>query len=51
MNKPDKPVPHKRDITLPDDEAEASGPADESVLGEEDPGVALEELVEEEKKK
>ncbi|QJR82640.1 hypothetical protein CA267_018730 [Alteromonas pelagimontana] len=35
---------HERDITLNDDDAEAGG-AEESVCGEEDPGVALEDLV------
>ena len=35
----------ERDLTLSEEEAEASGPADQSVAGEEDPGAALEFFV------
>lgn len=40
---------HNREITLEDSEAEAACPFEESVAGEEDPGSALEELVERDK--
>ena len=37
---------HEKDAVLTRKEAEAAGPDDLSVCGEEDPGVALEDLVE-----
>ena len=37
---------HDREITLEDRDAEAASPFEDSVAGEEDPGSALEELVE-----
>lgn len=35
----------QRDLNLSEEDAKAGGPADESVLGEEDPGAGLEFLV------
>lgn len=35
----------QRDLTLTEEEAKAGAPSDESVTGEEDPGVGLEFLV------
>lgn len=40
---------HNRDITLEHNDATAASPFDGSVAGEEDPGSALEELVERDK--
>ncbi|WP_181898451.1 hypothetical protein [Alteromonas aestuariivivens] len=45
MNHEHQPDPHERDLTMSDEDAQASGPEDESVCGEEDPGSALEDLV------
>lgn len=42
----DNHQPHQRDLTLQEDEAEAGGAFEGSVAGEEDPGSALEDLVE-----
>lgn len=39
-----------RDLTLSEEDAEASGPADQSVVGEEDPGAALEFFVKHDEK-
>jgi len=41
------PEPHNRDMTLSHKDAQAGGPGDISIGGEEDPGVGLESLVEE----
>lgn len=50
MSESKKPNKHaatedQRDLTLTEREAEAGAPPDESITGEEDPGVGLEFLV------
>lgn len=44
------PARPDRDLNLSEEDARAGGPADESVVGEEDPGAGLEFLVKPDRK-